>query len=50
MIGSDWPVSTLAADYRSTMGIVVDFIEELSAAEKDAILGGNCAAFYRLPA
>ena len=48
MIGSDWPVCTLSADYRSTMQIVMDFIEELSAAEKDAILGGNCAEFYRL--
>ncbi len=48
MIGSDWPVCTLSADYRSTMQIVFDYIEELSAAEKDAILGGNCAAFYRL--
>ena len=48
MIGSDWPVCTLSADYRSTMQIVLDSIEELSAAEKDAILGNNCAAFYRL--
>lgn len=48
MIGSDWPVCMLSADYRATMGIVIDFIEELSAAEKDAILGGNCATFYRL--
>ena len=48
MIGSDWPVCTLSADYRSTMQIVFDFIEELSASEKEAILGANCAAFYRL--
>jgi L-fuconolactonase len=48
MIGSDWPVCTLSADYRSTMGIVMDFIGELSAAEMSAILGGNCAAFYRI--
>ena len=50
MIGSDWPVCILSADYTSTIGIVKDFIQELSPAEKDAILGGNCAAFYRLPA
>lgn len=48
MIGSDWPVCTLAADYRSTMEIVMEFIEELSGAEREAILGGNCAQFYRL--
>lgn len=48
MIGSDWPVCTLSADYRSTMQIVMDFIAELSASEKDAILGATCAEFYRL--
>jgi L-fuconolactonase len=48
MIGSDWPVCTLSADYASTMRIVKDFIAQLSHAEKDAILGGNCARFYRL--
>jgi L-fuconolactonase len=48
MIGSDWPVCTLSANYRSTMGIVMDFIGELSTAERDAVLGDNCADFYRL--
>lgn len=48
MIGSDWPVCTLSADYRSTMDIVLDFIAPLSATEQDAILDANCAAFYRL--
>lgn len=50
MIGSDWPVCTLSADYRSTMDIVMDFIKELSFAEQSAILGDTCAEFYRLGA
>ncbi len=49
MIGSDWPVCTVAADYGSTMRIVTDYIAQLSAAQQDAILGGNCAGVYRLP-
>lgn len=48
MIGSDWPVCTLAASYRSAMGIVAGYIERFSTAEQDGILGGNCARFYRL--
>lgn len=46
MIGSDWPVCTLAADYATTMGVVMDFVRTLNASEQDAILGGNCARFY----
>lgn len=49
MIGSDWPVCTVAADYHETIGLVTDYIAALSAAQQEAILGGNCAAFYRLP-
>lgn len=48
MIGSDWPVCTLSAEYGETMRIVIDFIAGLSQPEQDAILGGNCARFYRL--
>jgi L-fuconolactonase len=49
MIGSDWPVCTLAASYESAMGIVASYVEQLSQADQDGILGGNCARFYRLP-
>ena len=48
MLGSDWPVCTLAGEYEDTIRIVTDFISCLSAAEQDAILGGNCERFYRL--
>lgn len=46
MIGSDWPVCTLSGDYATTMHIVIDYIQQLSAEAQDGILGGNCARFY----
>lgn len=48
MIGSDWPVCTLAGEYEPVMAIVVDYIERLSATERQAILGGTATAFYKL--
>ncbi len=49
MIGSDWPVCTLAGDYAATMRVVIDYVEQLQAREREGILGGNCARFYGLP-
>ena len=46
MIGSDWPVCTLAGDYASTMGLVLDYVSALSPDARAGILGGNCARFY----
>ena len=48
MIGSDWPVCTLAADYGRTMSLVTQYLEDRPAAERDAVLGGNAAAFWNL--
>jgi len=48
MIGSDWPVCTLAADYARTMGVVLEFLERRAPAEREAVLGGNAARFWRL--
>jgi L-fuconolactonase len=48
MIGSDWPVCALAADYGRTMSLVENYLARLSAAEADAVLGGNATRFYRL--
>lgn len=47
MIGSDWPVCTLSAEYADTMRLITGYIAGLSAAEQEAILGGNCARLYR---
>jgi L-fuconolactonase len=49
MIGSDWPVCTLAGDYAGVMRIVEDRAAGLPLAARAAILGGNCARFYGLP-
>jgi len=48
MIGSDWPVCLLSADYADTLGVVTDFIGELAAAEQAAIMGGTAVRFYGL--
>jgi L-fuconolactonase len=50
MIGSDWPVCTVAADYATTMSIVTDYVSRLSADEQDAVLGGNAQRFWNLKA
>ena len=48
MIGSDWPVCTLAADYATVVGLVLDALAGTPAAEREAVLGGNAVRFYRL--
>jgi L-fuconolactonase len=48
MIGSDWPVCTLAGDYARTMAVVVDWSARLSAEEREGILGRNAARIYGL--
>ena len=48
MIGSDWPVCLLSGDYASTMGIVIEYVQQFSAKIRSDILGGNCARIYQL--
>jgi len=48
MIGSDWPVCTLAADYARTMGVVLDWLAGRPHAERAALLGGTAARVWRL--
>jgi len=48
MIGSDWPVCTLAGEYDRVMKIVIDYVQKYSAEAQAAILGENCARFYRI--
>lgn len=49
LFGSDWPVCTLAAEYADVVGIVEEFIGRLGAREREAVMGDNAVAFYRLP-
>lgn len=50
MIGSDWPVCTLAGDYEEIVGIVMDYMSGLSRSEQAAILGGTAEKAYNLKA
>jgi L-fuconolactonase len=48
MWGSDWPVLNLNGDYLLWHSIATELLASISDAERDAVFGGNAAAFYRL--
>ena len=48
LIGSDWPVCLVAADYARTMDVVEDFLAARPAEERAAVLGGNAVRFWQL--
>ena len=48
MFGSDWPLCTVASNYSRWVDAVRDYVSELSADERESILGGNAARFYGL--
>jgi L-fucono-1,5-lactonase len=49
MIGSDWPVCTLAGPYARVIGIVMEYVQQrYTAEEREAVFGGNAAKFWRL--
>src|SRR5262245_46991776 len=48
MVGSNWPVCTVAGDYDTVLGIVFDRIRTLSASEQRQILGETCTGCYNL--
>ena len=48
MIGSDWPVCTVAAPYSRVMDVVKNYISKYAVEERNAVLGGNAAKFWRL--
>lgn len=48
IVGSDWPVCTVAGDYSRTMAVVIDYLARRPAEERDAVLGGNARRFYGL--
>jgi len=50
MMGSDWPVCTVAADYRRTMGIVQEYFARESESVRAAVFGGNARRFWKLKA
>lgn len=48
MIGSDWPVCTVAGSYARVMEVVKDYLRKYSAEAREAVLGGNAARFWKL--
>ena len=46
MFGSDWPVSTLSANYNQVHSIVWDYIQQYPAQVQEKILGMDAAKFY----
>ena len=50
MIGSDWPVCTLAGDYDEVLDVVRTAISGRPAEEQDAIFGGTAQRLWKLSA
>jgi len=48
MIGSDWPVCTVAAGYAHTLDVVREYLSTLPSADRVAVLGGNAQRFWKL--
>ena len=48
MIGSDWPVCTVASGYARTMAVVVEYLADRPEREQNAVLGGNAQRFWNL--
>jgi L-fuconolactonase len=46
MIGSDWPVCTVAGKYQHIMKIVIGYFENRNSKVLPKILGENCIKFY----
>lgn len=50
MVGSDWPVCTVAGDYGRVVSVVKDYVARWPQAEQEAVLGGTAARFYGIEA
>ncbi|MEW1773632.1 amidohydrolase family protein [Streptomyces sp. NPDC086777] len=50
MFGSDWPVCLLAAGYDDVFAVADALCEDLSAPEREAVLGSTAAHWYGIPA
>lgn len=48
MIGSDWPVCTMAASYSQAVDIVKNYVSNSPVEVREAVLGGNAARFWKL--
>lgn len=48
MIGSDWPVCTVAGTYQSVMDIVLTYLQRFDTQIQAKVTGENAARFYRI--
>jgi len=48
MVGSDWPVCTVASPYSRTVGAVIKYLETAEDGSEEKVLGGNARKFYKL--
>jgi L-fuconolactonase len=48
MIGSDWPVCTVAAPYSRVMDTIKKYLERFPAEVREKVLGENARNFYKL--
>jgi L-fuconolactonase len=48
MIGSDWPVCTVAAGYSQVIDLVRTAVSDRSPSERAAIMGGTARTFWNL--
>jgi L-fuconolactonase len=48
LFGSDWPVAAIAVEYVAWVGIVTSALSGLRSDQRQAVLGENGSAFYRL--
>jgi len=48
MIGSDWPVCTVAASYARVMNLIKDYLRSSTVEDRESVLGGNASRFWRL--
>ena len=48
MLGSDWPVCTLAGSYPAVVAVVKDYVAARPRPEQQAVLGGTARRFYGL--
>ena len=48
MFGTDWPVSTLAAEYQTVTDTAREILRSLSPEAQSDVFGGTATRFYRL--
>jgi L-fuconolactonase len=46
MIGSDWPVCTVAGSYKEILDPVTAYVDKMDTSSKQKIMGKNCLDFY----